>query len=162
MIENIQREDLNVIDQAIALSKLIDHFNLTHFQLAKTLGKSRTSITNLMRLLELNDEVKSFVISGELRMGHARCLLGISSQEMQQEAATTIINNDLSVREAEKLVNTYQHKIEQQTIPKRQIDQEDDDEQQRKRNCNQSNAIKLTCAKLGKSPTDTSKYQTQS
>ena len=132
IIENIQREDLNIIDQATAISKLIDQFNLTHFQVSKTLGKSRVTITNLLRLLELKEEVKRLVTSGELRMGHARCLLGLPAQDIQLEAAQHMINKNLSVREAEQLVRSLQQKIEQQanptrTIPKTENDLDDDE-----------------------------------
>jgi len=116
LIENIQRESLNPIEEAIALQKLIDEFKMTHQQVAEAVGKSRTSITNILRLLALNEEVKSLLEQGQLEMGHARALLSLP-QEKQIQAANTIINQGLSVRQAEKLVrfllephSTHDHK----------------------------------------------------
>lgn len=132
LIENIQREELNSIDQAIAVSKLIDQFNLTHFQVAKTLGKSRVSITNLLRLLELKEEVKKLVVSGALSMGHARCLLGLPPQDVQLEAARHMIEKNLSAREAEQLVRSIQEKIDQQANPRRLTDEEVEEDVEQK------------------------------
>lgn len=102
LIENIQRESLNPIEEADALQKLITQFEMTHQQLAEAVGKSRASITNSLRLLSLEPEVKAMVEAGQLEMGHARTLLSLSP-ELQKKAATIIVEQDLSVRQAEKL-----------------------------------------------------------
>lgn len=103
LIENIQRENLNPIEEALALQRLHEEFILTHEQIAQAVGKSRTAVTNLLRLLKLNHEVKAFVLNGDLEMGHARALLPLAAME-QISAAKRIIEHALSVREAEKLV----------------------------------------------------------
>ena len=103
LIENIQREALNPIEEATALHRLIDEFGLTHEETAEAVGRSRVSVTNLLRLLQLEPTVKQFVMKGELEMGHARALLGLQSMA-QIEAAKTVVNRGLSVRETEALV----------------------------------------------------------
>ncbi|MBI4356828.1 MAG: ParB/RepB/Spo0J family partition protein [Gammaproteobacteria bacterium] len=103
LIENIQREDLNVIEEAIALSRLSEEFKMTHQQIADSVGKSRTAITNTLRLMTLNEEVKTFLASHSIEMGHARALLGLPATE-QLEAARIIISNGLSVRQTESLI----------------------------------------------------------
>lgn len=107
LIENIQRENLNVIEEAIALQRLIDEFNMTHQEVAEAVGKSRATVTNILRLLTLADEVKKMVEHGDLEMGHARALLTLP-QNIQLQAAKTIVAKALSVREAEKLVRRLQ------------------------------------------------------
>lgn len=103
LIENIQRQDLNPLEEAEGIQRLINEFKLTHQEIAKTLGRSRTTITNLLRLLSLAPQVKLFLQQGQLEMGHARALLSLSSNQ-QIQAAEKIIKNKLSVREAERLV----------------------------------------------------------
>ncbi|MEO2268858.1 ParB/RepB/Spo0J family partition protein [Pseudoalteromonas pernae] len=105
LIENIQREDLNAMEEAIALERLIEEFALTHQQVADAVGKSRTTVTNLLRLNNLNDDVKIMLEHGDIEMGHARCLLGLSG-ELQSEAARTAVAKALTVRETEKLVRS--------------------------------------------------------
>ena len=112
LIENIQREDLNPLEEANALSRLLLEFELTHQAVAKAVGKSRTSVTNLLRLLELNDDVKILVEKGQLEMGHARSLLGLKGQQ-QSDAAAKVVNQGLSVRETERLVRHLQGQEEQ-------------------------------------------------
>jgi ParB family chromosome partitioning protein len=112
LIENIQREDLNPLEEANALSRLLLEFELTHQAVAKAVGKSRTSVTNLLRLLELNDDVKVLVEKGQLEMGHARSLLGLKGQQ-QSDAAAKVVNQGLSVRETERLVRRLQGQEEQ-------------------------------------------------
>ncbi len=107
LIENIQRESLNPIEEAFALQKLINEFEMTHQQVAEAIGKSRTSITNILRLLALSDEVKAMLEAGQLEMGHARALLSLP-QALQVEAAKTIINQGLSARQAETLARHLQ------------------------------------------------------
>lgn len=103
LIENIQRDDLNPLEEAQALQRLLDEFGLTHQQVAQSVGKSRTTVTNLMRLLELNPEVKARLDEGELEMGHGRALLGLKDG-LQTEAADQVVRKGLSVRETEVLV----------------------------------------------------------
>ena len=103
LIENIQRENLNPIEEATALQRLIEEFGLTQQQAADAVGRSRTSVTNLLRLLNLNVEVGLMVEHGKLEMGHARALLGLEGKA-QVDAAKQVILLGLSVRETEKLV----------------------------------------------------------
>lgn len=107
LIENIQREELNPIEEAVALQRLLMEFSMTHQQVADAVGKSRTSVTNLLRLLSLTDEVKTMLERNDLEMGHARALLTLS-EEQQLEAARMIIDKGLSVRHAEELVRRLQ------------------------------------------------------
>ena len=103
IIENVQREDLNVMDQAIAMDRLLTEFGMTHEQVATSIGKSRVSVTNILRLLHLDDEIKQWVSNGDLSMGQARCLLALSGTA-QRKAAETIKTKALSVRASEALV----------------------------------------------------------
>lgn len=103
LIENIQREDLNALEEANALRRLIDEFGLTHQQTAEAVGRSRTAVTNLLRLLELLDETKALMDEGELEMGHARALLALQGQQ-QVNIARQVARQQLSVRETERLV----------------------------------------------------------
>lgn len=103
LIENIQRADLNPLEEAQALERLCEEFSMTHQQVAEAVGRSRVAVTNLMRLLELHDSVKTMVDNGELDMGHARALLGAPQAE-QPEIAKRIVQQGLTVRAVEKLV----------------------------------------------------------
>ncbi|WP_445367527.1 ParB/RepB/Spo0J family partition protein [Methylomonas sp. BW4-1] len=103
LIENIQREDLNALEEAEALHRLQDEFELTHQQIATAVGKSRTTVTNLLRLLELAGEVKGMLGKGLLEMGHARALLGLDEAK-QVEIANKAVKQGLTVRAVEKLV----------------------------------------------------------
>ncbi len=105
LIENIQREDLNPIEEAEGYRTLADEFGLTHQELADTVGRSRSSVSNTLRLLELNLDVRTLVEQGELDMGHARALLALSGAE-QSQAATEVARRGLSARETEKLVRS--------------------------------------------------------
>jgi ParB family chromosome partitioning protein len=105
LIENIQRENLNPLEEAQALRRLIDEFDLTHQDAADSIGRSRTAVSNLLRLLDLGDVVKKLVRSGELEMGHARALLGITDAGAQAEVARAVAKKGLSVRETEQLVS---------------------------------------------------------
>ncbi|MBY5994228.1 ParB/RepB/Spo0J family partition protein [Ferrimonas balearica] len=104
LIENIQREDLNAMEEAIALKRLADEFELTHAQVAEAVGKSRTTVTNLLRLNSLNEEVKTLLEHGDLEMGHARALLALSGDE-QTLTARQVTGKGLTVRETEKLIH---------------------------------------------------------
>lgn len=103
LIENIQRENLNPLEEARALQRLTEEFHLTHQQVAEAVGRSRTAVTNLLRLLELADSVKQMVENRELEMGHARALLSLPRTK-QLEAARLVAKKGLSVRETEELV----------------------------------------------------------
>ena len=107
LIENIQREDLNPLEEAEALKKLLDNFQMTHQQLADTVGKSRAAVTNFLRLLDLSDAVKSLIFKGQLSMGHARALLTLEPA-VQQQLANKIIQQGLTVRGAEMLAKQAQ------------------------------------------------------
>lgn len=104
LIENIQRENLNPLEEAQALRRLIDEFELTHQEAAEAIGRSRTAVSNLLRLLDLNADVKDLVLSGALEMGHARALLALADGRKQAEVARRVARNGLSVRETERLV----------------------------------------------------------
>lgn len=103
LIENIQREDLNALEEAAGLRRLIDEFGLTHLQTAEAVGRSRTAVTNLLRLLDLQAETKALVEAGELEMGHARALLALQGKQ-QVVIATQVAQQQLSVRATERLV----------------------------------------------------------
>jgi len=103
LIENIQREDLNAMEEAVALERLLTEFALTHQQVADAVGKSRASVTNLLRLNQLNDDVKLLLEHGDIEMGHARALLALKDTE-QSDAARLTAAKQLTVRETENLV----------------------------------------------------------
>jgi len=103
LIENIQREDLNPIEESAGLKRLIDEFRLTHEEVAKAVGRSRSAVTNLLRLLELAKSVQDMLLDGRLDMGHARALLGVGKAK-QVELAEQVASRGLSVRETERLV----------------------------------------------------------
>ena len=107
LIENIQREDLNPLEQAQALQRLSEEFSLTHERLAQTVGKSRSTVSNMLRLLQLQGEVRQMLENGDLEMGHARALLALPEQA-QKQAAEQIVARALSVRQAEDLVRRLQ------------------------------------------------------
>ena len=106
LIENIQRENLNPLEEAFALQRLIDEFNLTQQEVAEAVGKSRTTVTNLLRLLGLQPAVKTLLENGEIEMGHARALLALNDHA-QGQAAKTVVTKHLSVRETEELVRNW-------------------------------------------------------
>lgn len=110
LIENIQRCDLNVIEEAMALQRLLQEFGMTHQEIAAAVGKSRATVTNLMRLLKLNQDVRDMVVQGQLEMGHARALLALEG-EQQSAVANNIVLRGLSVRDAEQLVRKVQQPI---------------------------------------------------
>jgi ParB family chromosome partitioning protein len=103
LIENIQREDLNPMEEALALQRLVDEFDLTHQQVADAVGKSRTTVTNFLRLTHLSGEVAQMLANGDIEMGHARAILTLSNDN-QSKAAREIIAQNLNVRQAEALV----------------------------------------------------------
>ncbi|MBU2978430.1 ParB/RepB/Spo0J family partition protein [Alteromonas sp. C1M14] len=103
LIENIQREDLNAMEEAQALERLMNEFELTHAQTAEAVGKSRATVTNLLRLNNLNDDVKLLLEHGDIEMGHARALLALDG-EQQTEVAQVVSGKGLTVRDTERLV----------------------------------------------------------
>jgi len=105
LIENIQREDLNPLEEAQGIGRLIDEFGLTHDAAAQAVGRSRSAVTNLLRLTQLAKPVQELLLTGKLDMGHARALLGLSGAQ-QITAATRVVAEGMSVREAERLVHT--------------------------------------------------------
>lgn len=107
LIENIQREDLNAMEEAVALDRLLVEFELTHQEVADAVGKSRTAVTNLLRLNNLNDEVKTLLEHGDIEMGHARALLALEG-DIQTATARTVVAKELTVRETETLVKKVQ------------------------------------------------------
>ena len=104
LIENIQRQDLNPIEEALAYKKLLSDFKLTQEELSKRIGKSRTAITNTMRLINLDERVQQYLIDGIISEGHGRTLLGIEDADLQYEVAQKVIDEKLSVRELERLI----------------------------------------------------------
>lgn len=120
LIENIQREDLNPIEEAMAYKRLLNEFNLKQDEVAERVSKSRTAVTNSMRLLKLDDRVQQMVIDDMISTGHARTLLGIADAEKQYTIAQQIFDEKLSVRETEKLVKKLQK--EKEEIQKKPVD----------------------------------------
>jgi ParB family chromosome partitioning protein len=110
LIENIQREDLNAMEEAVALERLLTEFDLTHQEVAIAVGKSRTTVSNLLRLNNLNEEVKTFLENGDIEMGHARALLALEG-EIQTSAAQTVAAKELTVRETESLIKKIQNPV---------------------------------------------------
>ncbi len=104
LIENIQRENLNPLEEARALERLVGEFQMTHQEAAEAVGRSRVAVSNLLRLLELADEVKELVAKRELEMGHARALLALQARKQQAEVGRLVAKKGLSVRETEALV----------------------------------------------------------
>jgi len=106
LIENIQRENLNPIEEAVGLKRLMDEFELTHEEMAKSVGRSRTAVTNLLRLLSLGQKARELLEHRKLEMGHARALLGLPLDQ-QDVAALEVVAKQLSVRQTEALVRSY-------------------------------------------------------
>jgi len=123
LIENIQREDLNPMEEALALSRLQKEFELTHQEIAEAVGKSRATVTNLLRLISLREDVQRMLEHGDLEMGHARALLGLPL-EQQSSAATTVVSKSLSVRQTEAMVRNL---LAEQGSPKARNKQLDPD-----------------------------------
>lgn len=113
LIENIQRENLNPIEEAMAFKKLLTEFHLKQDEVAERVSKSRTAVTNSMRLLKLNEKVQQMIIDDMISTGHARALLAIDDQEQQYALAVKIFDEKLSVRETEKLIKNIKSPKEQ-------------------------------------------------
>lgn len=122
LIENIQREDLNPIEEAMAFQRLIDEFGLKQDEAAERVSKSRTAVTNALRLLKLDDRVKQMIIDDMISSGHGRALLAIEDKELQYTIANQIFDNKMSVRETEKLVKALSSK--KSVKPKNELSKE--------------------------------------
>lgn len=117
LIENLQREDLNPIEEADAFLHLMNEYDMTQEQIAETIGRSRPAIANSLRLLGLSEDVKKYIVSGDLTSGHARTLVIIQDPEIQLKAAEYIIKNKLSVRETENYIKKlFQNKSEKKKV----------------------------------------------
>lgn len=110
LIENLQREDLNPIEEALGYQSLIDEYNMTQENVSKVIGKSRSAVTNSLRLLSLDEKTKKLLENGKISSGHARALLSLNSQEQRFQLAQRVIEEDLSVRQTENLVKFMQKK----------------------------------------------------
>ncbi|MCA0900145.1 MULTISPECIES: ParB/RepB/Spo0J family partition protein [Microbulbifer] len=121
LIENIQREDLNPVEEAVALKRLQDEFELTQQQVAEAVGKSRTAVTNLLRLLSLTDEVRTFLERGDIETGHAKALLGLAGED-QKATARQVVDRGLTVRQTEALVRNVQAQAGQPKPKKAPVD----------------------------------------
>ena len=106
LIENIQREDLNPLEEAAGFSRLINEFEMTHQQVATAVGRSRAAVSNLLRLLDLDDEVKRMLEVGDIEMGHARALLALQGND-QRNVGNQVVSQGLSVRETERLIKRW-------------------------------------------------------
>ena len=131
IVENLQREDLNPIEEAEAYRRLIDEFGLKQDEAAQKVSKSRTAVTNALRLLKLDERVQKMVIDDMISGGHARALLAIEDKEEQYGMAMTVFDNKMSVRETEKLVRDYLKKLEEK----------DSDEKTKKKDFSQMETI---------------------
>lgn len=118
LVENIQRSDLNPIEEALGFSALIEEYGLTQEETAKRIGKSRSAVTNALRLLNLPDSVRKMIESGDLSTGHAKVLLGISDTATLEKAAVQVVSRDLSVRDTEKLVKKIEETANESEEPK--------------------------------------------
>ncbi len=116
LIENIQRENLNPMEEANALFRLREEFEMTHQEAAEAVGRSRAAVSNLLRLRNLNDDVKRLVENGDIEMGHARALLAIEG-ELQSKTAADIVDKGLSVRETEQLIRRLQKPVKEKAHP---------------------------------------------
>ena len=117
LIENLQREDLNPIEEAEAFKRLIEEFNLSQGELATRIGKDRTTIANVLRLLKLPSEIRNHLLQNRITSGHARAILSLETKEKQKELCALIIRRDLSVREAEALAKRWSEKPKRAVTP---------------------------------------------
>lgn len=119
LIENLQREDLNPLEEAQAYQRMLDEFNMTQEEVSRKVGKSRSSVANTVRLLNLSPKVQVFVSRETISMGHARALLSIKEAEKQISTAEHVINNNLSVRDTEKYISTMNSNVDTKTTIKK-------------------------------------------
>ncbi len=118
LIENLQRENLNAIEIAVAYEKLLHHFSLTQEELAKKVGKSRPHVANFLRLIQLPQEIQDYVSRGTISMGHARALLAVEDDQMKMKIAQEVIKKDLSVRQIEELIKNLSQRVPRETKDK--------------------------------------------
>lgn len=118
LIENIQREDLNPVEMANAFSLMLTECNLTQEELAKTLGKSRSSVTNILRINNLHEEIKNMIVDGQIDLGHAKVILSLEDKELQLKAAQYVIKKCLTVRQTEELVKSIKENGLEENSPK--------------------------------------------
>lgn len=121
LIENIQREDLNPIEEALAYRTLMEEYTLTQEEVSKSIGRSRSAIANSIRLLDLPDDVMALVVSGKLTAGHARALLALNDEEVIVEIADIIIDRDLSVRKTEELVRSMGRPADEKAVTETEL-----------------------------------------
>lgn len=121
LIENIQRENLNPMEEALALQRMADEFDMTHQQVADTIGKSRATVTNLLRLIQLHGDVRQMLEHGDIEMGHARALLSLEG-DMQIKAARAVCAKGLSVRQTEAMVRRLQQEAENPGVERVRLD----------------------------------------
>lgn len=152
LIENIQRQDLNAIEEAQAYRSLVDHLNISQEDVAKRVGKNRTTVTNSLRLLKLPEEIQHDIVEERLTMGHARTLLALESQELVEKARQEILRKQLSVRAAEELIRKL--KANPDLVAKKRLQQPDllisSLEEQLQRRFQSRVAIKKIGAKAGR------------
>ena len=108
IIENLHREDLNPIDEAVAYHRLMDEFSMTQQQVAERVGRSRPAVANALRLLHLSSDIQRLIMDGALSAGHARCLAGVTDRKIQEKLVSRIVSEALSVRQLESIVNDLQ------------------------------------------------------
>lgn len=120
LIENLQREDLNPIDEAVAYDKLMKHLKVTQEQLSKRLGKSRPHIANHLRLLQLPQAIQQMIENGQLSMGHGRALLGLKNKEKMQAVLNKVIEENLNVRQLEQLIQRVNENVPRETFRKKE------------------------------------------
>ncbi|NLX92091.1 MAG: ParB/RepB/Spo0J family partition protein [Firmicutes bacterium] len=124
LIENLQREDLNPIEEALAYHRLIEEFNLTQDEVAKKLGRSRSSVANIIRLLSLPDDIKNEIISGKLTPGQVRPILSLPDEDEQRKIAAKIIKENLTARQVEKYVQNIKNKSQAKNETKKSVVEE--------------------------------------
>lgn len=122
LIENIIREDLNPIEEALAYSKLLDEYHLTQEEISKQVSKSRSTIANSLRLLNLDDRIQGYLIEGVLSEGHGRTILGLEKKDEQYIVAQKVIDENLNVRQTEALVRNYHNPVIKKEIRKNEAD----------------------------------------
>lgn len=123
LIENIQREDLNPIEEALAYKQLMDRYRYTQEECSKRVGKDRSSVANTVRLLNLPEEIRGYIIEGKVSMGHARALLGVEDEEMRLKLARRVVQEGLSVREIENWVRKLREGVQVEKLVKtKQVD----------------------------------------
>jgi ParB family chromosome partitioning protein len=125
LAENVAREDLNAIEEALAYAALADEFGLTHERIAELVGRSRVSVTNLLRLLDLPDEVQALIERGDLSEGHGRALLGLPDHGERRRVARLVVSEGLTVRQVEALVRKLQEGAQAETAPTRRAAEDD-------------------------------------